>query len=99
MAFSASSSGLSCADPRCSISRDPRGDEHTTCTAVVPDVVFTVRMYGIRPLYGPRLVQINPARTVNPQVSATRSSRTDDCGVVWSGGPGNFTPGLLQIPA
>jgi hypothetical protein len=29
----------------------------TTCTAVAPDVVFTVRMYGTRPLYGPRLVR------------------------------------------
>jgi hypothetical protein len=37
--------------------RDPRREDHTTCTAVAPDVVFTVRMYGTRPLYGPRLVR------------------------------------------
>ena len=57
VAFSASSSASSCADPRCSISRDPRREDHTTCTAVAPDVVFTVLMYGTRPLYGPRLVR------------------------------------------
>lgn len=27
--------------PRCSISRHPRRDDHTTCTAVAPDVVLT----------------------------------------------------------
>jgi hypothetical protein len=56
-AFSAWSSASSCADPRCSISRDPRREDHTTCTAVAPDVVLTVRMYGTRPLYEPRLVR------------------------------------------
>jgi hypothetical protein len=29
----------------CSMSRDPRRDEYTTCTAVAPDAVFTVRTY------------------------------------------------------
>ena len=38
-------------------SLDPRREDHTTCTAVAPDVVFTIRMYGTRPLYGPRLVR------------------------------------------
>ena len=56
-AFSASSSASSCADPRCSISRDPRRDDHTTCGAVAPDFVFTVRTYGTSPLYGPPLVR------------------------------------------
>ena len=56
-AFSASSSASSCADPRCSISRDPRREAHTTCAAVASDVVFTVRMYGTASLYGPRLVR------------------------------------------
>jgi hypothetical protein len=51
-AFSASSSASSCAEPMCSISRDPRRDNHTTCTAVAPDFVFTVRTYGTGPLYG-----------------------------------------------
>jgi hypothetical protein len=27
-------------------------EDHTTCTADAPDVVFTVRMYDTRPLYG-----------------------------------------------
>src|SRR5215813_4630876 len=33
-------------DPRCLISREPRLDEHTICTAVAPDDVFTIRTYG-----------------------------------------------------
>lgn len=56
-AFSASSSALSCADPRCSICRDPRRDDHTTCTAVAPDLVLAVLTYGTRQLYGPPLVR------------------------------------------
>ena len=36
----------SCADPTCSIDRDPRREDHTICTAVAPDVVFTVRKVG-----------------------------------------------------
>ena len=43
--------------PRCSIWRDPRREDRTIWTAVAPDVVLTVRMYGTRPLYGPRLVR------------------------------------------
>ena len=45
------------ADPKCSISRDPRREDHTTCTAVAPDLVLTVRTYGTEPLYGPRRVR------------------------------------------
>jgi hypothetical protein len=41
----------------CSISRDPRLDEQTTCTAVAPDLVFTVLTYGTSPPYGPSLVR------------------------------------------
>ena len=36
----------------CSISREPHRDDLTTCTAVAPDFVFTVRAYGTGPLYG-----------------------------------------------
>jgi hypothetical protein len=36
-----------------SISRDPRCQEYTICTAVAPEAVFTVRTYGTRQLYGP----------------------------------------------
>ena len=73
-AFSASSSASSCADPRCSISRDPRRDEHTICTAVAPDFVFTVLTYGTRPLYGPSLVRNFSSRErANQQVTAPRT--------------------------
>jgi hypothetical protein len=42
------------ADPMCSISRDPRREECTTCIAVAPDAVFSVRTYGdTGQLYGP----------------------------------------------
>ena len=71
-AFSASSSASSCADPRCSISRDPRREDHTTCTAVAPEVVFTVRTYGTRPLYGPRLVRKFSFREPKTRRSARR---------------------------
>ena len=49
-AFSISSSTSSCADPTCSMSREPRRKECTICTAVAPDAVFTVRRYGDTPL-------------------------------------------------
>jgi hypothetical protein len=52
-ALKASSSASSCADPMCSMLRDPRREDQTTCTAVAPDFVFTVRTYGTGPLYGP----------------------------------------------
>lgn len=45
-AFSTSSSASSCAEPMCSMSRDPCREECTICTAVAPDAVFTVRTYG-----------------------------------------------------
>jgi hypothetical protein len=44
---------LRCADPMCSMLRDPRREDQTTCTAVAPDFVFTVRTYGTGPLHGP----------------------------------------------
>ncbi len=52
-AFSASGSASSCAEPRCPISRDPRCEKYTTCTAVAPDAVLTVRTYGTRPPQDP----------------------------------------------
>jgi hypothetical protein len=42
----------------CSISRDPRREDHTICTAVAPDAVFTVRTYGTGPLYDPGLQRL-----------------------------------------
>jgi hypothetical protein len=35
--------GLIWAEPRCSIERDPRRDDHTICTAVAAELVLTVR--------------------------------------------------------
>jgi hypothetical protein len=71
--FSASSSASSCADPRCSISRDPRREDYTTCTAVAPDVVLTVRRYGTRPLYEPRLVRKLSSHELQTHRSAPRT--------------------------
>jgi diphthamide synthase (EF-2-diphthine--ammonia ligase) len=49
-----STSAAVCADPGCSISSDPRGEECTICTATAPDDVFAVHRYGdTRPQYGP----------------------------------------------
>jgi hypothetical protein len=45
-----------------------------TCTAVAPDVVFAVRIYGTRPLYGPRLVRKISLR--EPQTSRSASLDT-----------------------
>ncbi len=44
--LSNSTSASSCADPTCSISREPRLNEYTICTAVAPDDVFTVSTCG-----------------------------------------------------
>ena len=41
--LSAANSTASRAEPTCSIERAPRRDDHTICTAVAPDAVFTVR--------------------------------------------------------
>jgi hypothetical protein len=44
--FSNSRSTSLCAEPMCSISREPLRREYTICTARAPDEVFTVRMCG-----------------------------------------------------
>ena len=36
--------------------RDPRRLDHTICTAVAPEAVFTVRTWAIRAAYDPKLV-------------------------------------------
>ena len=46
MVLSTSTSAGVCADPMCSISRDPRRFECTICTALAPLPVFTVRTYA-----------------------------------------------------
>ena len=45
-AFNTSTSASVWADPKCSMSRDPRRDFHTTWTATAPDEVRTVRTYA-----------------------------------------------------
>ena len=66
-------SASSCADPRCSMSRDPRREECTICTAVAPDAVFTVRTYGdTSPAYEPGLVRNFSHREQRNRRSATR---------------------------
>src|SRR5437773_4737909 len=57
----------------CSISRDPRCQEYTICTAVAPDAVFTVRTYGTRQLYGPGLVC--KSSSAEPRTSRSQRSR------------------------
>jgi hypothetical protein len=52
----------------------PRREDHTTCTAVAPDVVFTVRTYGTRPLYEPRLVRKFSFNEPESHRSATRQT-------------------------
>ena len=54
----------------CSISRDPRWEECTICTAVV----FTVRTYGTGPAYGPRLVRKSDHCKPRNRRSANRGS-------------------------
>ena len=57
----------------CSMSRDPRRDECTICTAVAPDAVFTVRTYGdTSPAYGPGLARNFSDRNQRTGRSATR---------------------------
>ena len=76
-AFNASSSASSCADPMCSMSRDPRREECTICTALAPEAVFTVPTYGDTPHPTTRIsAQIQPPRTANPQVTEPQARRT-----------------------
>ena len=73
------SSGFVIRWPGCSISRDLRREDHTICTAVAPDGVFTVRRYGNRPLDGPApSAQVQLPESANLQVSPTCFSRTRD---------------------
>jgi len=49
-----SASVLSCADPRCLISREPRQEEYAICAAVAPGDVFAVRTWGRQLTLRPR---------------------------------------------
>jgi hypothetical protein len=81
-AFSAASSASSWADPMCSMSRDPRRDEYTICTAVAPEAVFTVRTYATDPTAQrrPFSAQISVVRTTKPQVNALCPTKITKCG-------------------
>jgi len=59
-AFSSSNwTSSSCAEPMCSISRDPRRFECTICTARAPEAVLTVRTNGdTAAVYDPIQAQI-----------------------------------------
>ena len=56
------------------MSRDPRREKYTICTAVAPDDVFTVRTYGTRQLYGHAANLVRTSSHHNPRNrrSATR---------------------------
>jgi hypothetical protein len=47
-----------CAEPTCSISREPRREDQTICTAAAPEPVVTVRTYVTTALYGPRAAEL-----------------------------------------
>jgi hypothetical protein len=44
--FNAATSSSLCPEPRCSIRREPRREDHTTWTALAPEDVRTVRTYA-----------------------------------------------------
>ena len=67
----------SCAEPRCSICRERRREDHTTCTAIAPDVVRTVRTYATSAGYGHRLVRkSSPLRPLQPSKHGSPAHRT-----------------------
>jgi hypothetical protein len=68
-AFNAANAASSRAEPRCSIERDPRRDDHTICTAVAPELVFTVRTYATSAPYGSRLVHKSAPTARRPRRS------------------------------
>jgi hypothetical protein len=71
-AFRAANSPSWWAEPMCSIERNRLRQDHTTCTAVAPEDVFTVRTYGTRAAYGPILVfKFHPKREQTPATAPT----------------------------
>jgi hypothetical protein len=79
-AFSAASSASSCAEPTCSMSREPRRDECTICTAVAPQRGPRRMHMGHGPTrYGQRLVRrfSLPGR-LQPPRHGTALSRSRD---------------------
>jgi hypothetical protein len=77
--FNAVNWAPSWAEPMCSIERDPRRDAYTICTAVAPELVFTVHTYATTAPYAPS-AQIHTQIPLNPQVTALqhRGTRNSD---------------------
>jgi hypothetical protein len=84
--FSAATSSSLWAEPRCSICRDPRREDHTTWTAVAPEVVRTVRTYTTAAGYGHRLVRkfspVRPLQASKHGNPLTRSRSIDRSQVI-----------------
>src|SRR6185503_2485712 len=75
--LSASTSPSSWAEPRCSIWREPRRVDHTICTAVAPEEVFTVRTYATNaPYEATASAQICTRTTVKTQVNELQNPPT-----------------------
>jgi hypothetical protein len=70
-AFSASNSASPCADPRCSNSRDPRREDHTTCMhrGRVRRGLHCLHVRHQATLRAAPSAQVQLTRTANPQVS------------------------------
>ena len=76
-AFSASTSASSCAEPMCSMFRDPRREDHAIWTAVALEAVFTVRPSATRRDYESRIsAQIRRRQPTTQQFTALRPSRS-----------------------
>jgi transposase InsO family protein len=58
------------AEPKCSMERDPRRDDHAICTAVAPELVFTVRTYATNAPYGHP-----PSAQISQNLNRTRRSQ------------------------
>ena len=75
--FNTANPASSRAEPRCSIERDPRRDDHTICTAVAPELVFSVRTYATNAPYEARpSAQIRTSCPINLQVTALQRRGT-----------------------
>ena len=66
-----------CAEPRCSMLREPRWDAYTICTATAPEAVFTVRTHVTDETTSPVSAQIHRSLPVNLQATALCPSEPD----------------------
>jgi hypothetical protein len=63
------------------MSRDPRRDEYTICTAVAPEAVFTVRTYAtVDSLEADVSAQIYATSPTKPQVNGLCLTKITKCG-------------------